>query len=72
MPGRLGQARLGSGRLLPDKGIHVVPSGDSLVVELPGGGGFGEPDKRDPEMIRKDIEAGLVTPEAAREDYGLA
>jgi N-methylhydantoinase B len=42
-PGRLGLARLGSGPLLPDKGIHVVPAGDSLVVELPGGGGFGDP-----------------------------
>jgi N-methylhydantoinase B len=71
-PGRLGKARLGSGKLLPDKGIHVVPPGDSLVVELPGGGGFGDPGKRDPEMIRKDIESGLVTPDAARQDYGLA
>ena len=35
-----GVARLGSGKALPDKGIHVIPTGDSLVVELPGGGGF--------------------------------
>jgi N-methylhydantoinase B len=69
-PGRLGLARLGSGTLLPDKGIHIIPTGDSLVVELPGGGGFGDPHKRSPEAIKADLDAGLVTPEAARNDYG--
>ena len=46
-PGRKGHARLGSGEALADKGIHVVPTGDSLVVELPGGGGFGDAKKRE-------------------------
>ena len=41
--GAKGVARLGSGKAIPDKGIHVIPAGDSLVVELPGGGGFGDP-----------------------------
>jgi N-methylhydantoinase B len=69
-PGRKGVAKLGSGKMLPDKGIHVVPTGDSLVVELPGGGGFGEPSKRARELIEADIAAELVTPERARTDYG--
>lgn len=43
-PGRAGQARLGSGNAVVGKGVHVIPAGDSLVVELPGGGGFGEPE----------------------------
>ncbi len=70
-PGRLGLARLGSGRLLPDKGIHVIPSGDSLVVELPGGGGFGDPKRRARAMIQADVDAGVVSGEAARTDYGI-
>jgi N-methylhydantoinase B len=70
-PGRLGLARLGSGKLIPDKGIHVIPAGDSLVCELPGGGGFGDPKKRSRQMIKADLEAGLVTPDAVRTDYGV-
>jgi N-methylhydantoinase B len=60
-PGSLGVARLGSGANLPDKGIHLVPAGDSLIVELPGGGGFGEPSKRKPELRAADRKAGVVT-----------
>ncbi len=70
MPGALGAARRGSGPVLPDKGMHIIPKGDSLIVELPGGGGFGLPDKRDTDALAADIAAGLVTVEAARRDYG--
>jgi N-methylhydantoinase B len=70
LPGRKGLARMGSGKLLPDKGVHVIPTGDSLIVELPGGGGFGDPKKRAGEQIEADLKAGLVSEEAARRDYG--
>ena len=60
-PGRLGSARLGSGKALPDKGIHIVPKGDSLIIELPGGGGFGDPAKRRTELVDADKKAGLTT-----------
>jgi len=69
-PGKTGLARLGSGEPLPDKGIHVIPAGGSLVLELPGGGGFGDPRARSTEHITADLAAGLVTPDAARRDYG--
>lgn len=69
--GSAGRARLGSGRDLPDKGIHIVPAGDSLVVELPGGGGFGDPRGRAREALAADMAAGLVTDGAARRDYGF-
>ncbi len=70
LPGCKGVARKGSGAALPDKGIHVIPAGDSLVVELPGGGGFGNPRLRSPDLLDADIAAELVSPEAARRDYG--
>jgi N-methylhydantoinase B len=70
LPGCKGLARRGSGAVLPDKGIHIIARGDSLVLELPGGGGFGSPDKRDRALLEADIAAGLVSPEAARRDYG--
>ena len=58
--GRLGAARLASGKALPDKGLHIVPKGDALVVELPGGGGFGDPNKRDAARVAEDKRAGLI------------
>ena len=59
-PGSLGVAKLGSGEALPDKGIHLVPKGDSLILDLPGGGGFGEASKRRVEMIDADKKAGVI------------
>ena len=69
-PGIKGSARLGSGRQLPDKGIHLVPAQDSLVLDLPGGGGFGDPRKRTEERVASDLGAGLISPDAARQFYG--
>jgi N-methylhydantoinase B len=59
-PGSKGVAKLGSGKNLPDKGIHLVPKGDSLIVELPGGGGFGDPAKRRKDLVDADVKAGLT------------
>ena len=69
-PGCVGSAGRGSGRKLPDKGMHIIDAGDSLLLELPGGGGFGKPHTRDRAAVEADIAAGLVTVEAARKDYG--
>ena len=68
-PGRKGKAYRGSGEPLPDKGIHVIPTSDSLVLELPGGGGFGDPKKRDAALVEADLKAGLITADEARNDY---
>ena len=35
-----------------------------------GGGGYGDPKKRDRAAIERDIAEGAVTPEAAAKDYG--
>jgi N-methylhydantoinase B len=70
--GRKGVARLGSGADLGTKATHMVPAGDSLVVELPGGGGLGDPRKRQRAKIEADIASGLVTREAAKRDYGFS
>jgi N-methylhydantoinase B/oxoprolinase/acetone carboxylase alpha subunit len=64
-----GVARLGSGKSLPDKGIHVIPTGDSLVVELPGGGGFGDPRKRSKTLVEADVNAGVVSADSAFSVY---
>ena len=68
-PGRSGKARLASGARFDDKAVHTVPAGDRLIVELPGGGGLGDPRRRSPDLIRADLEAGYVSPEGAKRDH---
>ena len=43
--GARGVVRLGSGTALKAKGFQVIPAGDRLVVEMPGGGGMGRAHK---------------------------
>jgi N-methylhydantoinase B/oxoprolinase/acetone carboxylase alpha subunit len=51
-------------------GILLHP-GDQVRLVMPGGGGYGPADQRDPSLIQSDIENGFVTPERARTDYGF-
>ena len=51
--------------------LRLAP-GDVLRVVSPSGGGRGDPFARDPEAVLRDVQAGLVTPEGARRDYGVA
>ena len=71
-PGAKGRLRLESGAELRHKGFQVVPARDRLIVEMPGGGGFGDPHARDAGTVAEDVRNGLVTPEVARSDYGVA
>jgi N-methylhydantoinase B len=45
--------------------------GDRVSVRTAGGGGWGPPQKRDPERVRQDILNGFITPEQAEAVYGL-
>ncbi len=58
--GGAGQIRLGSGSSLRGKGKQIVPPGDSLVLELPGGRGYGPPELRDDEKKEQDERRGLA------------
>ncbi len=48
-----------------------LPRGSRLSHLSGGGGGFGDPLARDPEMVRQDVRDDYVSPEAARERYGV-
>ena len=69
-PGRHGAARLASGAVLATKAVHTVPPGDRIVLELPGGGGVGDPAHRAKSRVDADVAAGLVSAERAARDYG--
>ncbi|MBX6351678.1 MAG: hydantoinase B/oxoprolinase family protein [Clostridia bacterium] len=58
---------------LPDDGTVVLRSPDeSLVIELAGGSGYGEPFERDPQAVARDVRLGYVSREAAENEYGVA
>jgi N-methylhydantoinase B len=45
--------------------------GDAVVMESAGGGGYGDPLLRDPEKVRRDVDADYVSIERARDRYGV-
>ncbi len=50
---------------------HLVPAGTAAVIATAGGGGWGDPFRRDPELVRQDVLDGYVTIESAARDYGV-
>jgi N-methylhydantoinase B len=53
-------------------GAHIpVPLNASAIVRTGGGGGWGDPFERDPELVRADVMEELVSREAARTQYGV-
>jgi N-methylhydantoinase B len=40
-------------------------------VLSPGGGGWGDPRRRDPDQVARDVRDELVSVEEAREDFGV-
>ena len=74
-PGGLGEYKIikrgGEVVVLPSKCTVRIEEGDTLVVHTPGGGGYGDPKKRDPKLILRDVLNGLVSAESAERDYGV-
>jgi N-methylhydantoinase B len=77
-PGLLGGKSGAAGEFLLDDGARPNPKaqvdlngGRAVHLNLPGGGGYGDPFARDPELVRQDVIAGYVSPEAAARDYGV-
>jgi N-methylhydantoinase B len=64
----------------PD-GHEVTPKNKDLILGVPkgtiyhqqagGGGGYGDPKKRDRAVVREEVRNGVISDKAAREKYGL-
>jgi N-methylhydantoinase B len=67
--GAPGKVTLVSGKPIRSKGRQTIPGGDFIRLELPGGGGFGDPAGRDPDQVALDVADGLITAATAREAY---
>jgi len=52
-------------------GDVVVRSGERLVSQSTGGGGYGSPLEREPERVADDVREGWVSPSRAAEVYGV-
>jgi N-methylhydantoinase B len=70
-PGQVFIESAGGREAFTGKGTIRVPVNGRLQVDLPGGGGFGDPADRDPELLARDLRFGLVT-EAAAAALGVA
>jgi N-methylhydantoinase B len=48
-----------------------LAAGQVLRVVTTGGGGWGDPLEREPELVQRDVSEGKVSAAAAREEYGV-
>lgn len=68
--GKPGRIRIEGGPDLPGKGEITVHKGETLVIDTPGGGGFGNPEERLRDLVSRDIEEGLISESFASVHYG--
>jgi N-methylhydantoinase B/oxoprolinase/acetone carboxylase alpha subunit len=47
-----------------------MAAGERFLLQSAGGGGYGEPGRRDPAALAHDLAEGYVTAEGAKRDYG--
>jgi N-methylhydantoinase B len=50
---------------------HALSEGDVVSVRSAGGGGYGDPLERDAASVAADLREGYISPQAARELYGV-
>ena len=48
-----------------------LQTGDRVRMSTGGGGGYGRPDQRPPELVKQDMIRGFVSVQSARDDYGV-
>ena len=54
------------------KGKQFVPHGRKVMMAFPGGAGYGKPEDRDPEFVKRDLARGYISAETAAQEYGLS
>lgn len=70
-PGEAYIIRDGEELPLDSKGTFPLEPGDVLSLRTAGGGGYGDPEDRDPEEVMRDVRLEKVSREQAREEYGV-
>lgn len=67
--GAAGTVSLDDGTTLRPKGTQRIPEGRRLVLELPGGGGYGDAATRPAASVQRDIAHGYLSRDKAAQDY---
>lgn len=57
---------------LPAQAFIELADGERIVSITAGGGGYGPPRERDPQLVRRDVIEGWVSPERARDVYRVS
>ena len=73
-PGRLGRTVINPGpqeEVVHSKASRPFAYGDVISFQQPGAGGYGDPARRDVQLVLQDVLDGLVSVEGARRDYGV-
>ena len=60
-----------NGRPINPKRQWVMSPGDRLVLEVPSGGGYGDPKDRNRDAIERDLREGLLSIQKARAEYSF-
>jgi len=55
----------------PVRAQGFLRPGQSVTIITPGAGGYGDPHRRDPALVRRDLAEGIISEKVAREAYGL-
>ncbi len=71
LDGARGEIRLSTGEKITGKGMLELAADTEITLELPGGGGYFDPEGRDPAAIEADLRNGIVSPQQAAESYGF-
>jgi N-methylhydantoinase B len=69
--GEAGKVGLQKGGPLKGKGFQLIPPGDRLIIETPGGAGIGLPVERDRAQVARDLADGLISREKAEKVYAF-
>lgn len=70
--GATGEVTLDDGTKLNAKALRDLREGEVVHINLPGGGGYGDPMQRDVERVRWDVIENYISPEEAERRYGVA
>jgi N-methylhydantoinase B len=63
--------RLAAPQFLSKGSMIPLERGDIVCQATAGGGGFGDPRRRDRALVARDVRLGYVSEESARRDYGV-
>src|SRR6266545_2305066 len=70
-PGALGELILDDGTRPQPKALVALTPGARVQLNLPGGGGYGDPLARDPQRVLDDVVNGYVSIAAVEREYGV-